>query len=334
MSVSRNLKAAVALSIIFGGVSIAARAGAVPLPASLITPPRTQAASPASTTTTTTTTTTLPTIEGARPNLACTIDQAGWDSVNPDDASVVRCKLVGNGWRWTLIDDTERATLPSEPSYGIGPFQPGKSCYIDYAVVNGVYEIKSPTTGQRMRCEKRADGKGYVWVPLEVAPPTTASPLAPLDTLPAPDELDYAQLCSDTQQLPPGFSLPAGAVQIPGSPAVFESDDRLFKEHRCRIEATLPANVDPEAINTGFGAQCDANGWLYYPDLVGRWTPDSKPHPNGQFGPGDMIIGSCQTTYGTYKYYGPRPWTLNWSVTTYGGGRADELMVELRAYTP
>ena len=48
-----------------------------------------------------------------------------------------------------------------------------------------------------------------------------------------------------------------------------------------------------------------------------------------------MIIGSCQTKYGSYgTYAGPKPWSFNWSVTTYGGTRGDELSIELRAYYP
>lgn len=292
------------------------------------------------------------TVETVRVGELCGIEKSGWDARDIETGLTLRC-LPGatnaDGYRWASSDDTYQTT-PAEPSRGAGPFMPGKPCVIRYTTVNGVFDMTSPYTGERIRCTATTQPDGstrYVWV--AIADPGPVDPTVPELPTPDPDTIETRQpACTDTQFLPTGFNLPAGATIIEGSPDAFTSDEPETKEFRCRIEALMPANSDPETLNTFMADQCEANGWQHNPNLVGRYTvdPEFLPVPNSNFGPGDMIIGSCRTSYGSFTMAEGQPWYVNWSLTTYTNdtinsdplledfvGKQAELMIEVRAFS-
>ncbi len=288
----------------------------------------------------------------------CGIALSGWEARDVDTGLTLRCApsaALVDGYRWKLSDDASQTT-PDPQSRGSSPYTPGKTCTIRYTTVASAFDMMSPSTGERLRCTSTPQPDGTsrsIWVVVPDPGPTPPSTLPfptrdPASRDPA-STVSGENVCTQTQFLPDGFVLPPGAAVIVGSPDAFESDEPSVKDFRCRTEALLPATTDPEAINTFMVSQCEANGWLHNPNDVGRYTvsPKNRPRNATPFGPGDMLMGSCRTKYGSYTLVEGQPWHVNWSVTTYNTkavntdpdlayaiGKSAELMIEVRAFAP
>lgn len=264
----------------------------------------------------------------------CTADLRGLDSLDITDGTRIRCELDTERLRWIRVEAGTLSDDPTAIATGRGGYQAGLRC-----TPNGngsPRETVEPGTGLIMRCD--LGGEGWFWV-RQVRANYVPPPPPTIPELPASDRISPPpDLCTPTG-LPDGFALPAGAVIDAGYPLQFESDDRLYKNNRCRIEARIAGLADREVIEAHFAGQCAANGWLYSPLTTGRYEPSPNErriysNPSFPFGPGSMLIGSCRTAEGGLAPWEILPWYLNWSITVYDDGTPAELMVELRARYP
>jgi hypothetical protein len=270
----------------------------------------------------------------------CSAIDAGLWRVDPDTGALLVCTAADSGPRWepqgqgTPIAPTPTTSVPGTRSGSVaamalktvGPVA-GDPCPVVDA------ETLSGSTGARLRCQGTPPSAVWTLVPMGSNGPTVSSawflPRLVRDARRALDPLDPD--LGDPTGLPPGVSLPAGTVQLAGSPWRLPPDD-WWKHNRWEIQATV-GSTDLEALNNWFGAQCQAIGWYYDPLRVERF-PYQNP-PNREYDTSVvMVAGECRTYAGSAGDPSRRrPWFLEWSVALRPGEARAELVVELRAST-
>lgn len=265
---------------------------------------------------------------------SCTVLDAGLSRVEPMTGVALVCTSTDTGMRWEN-PGSGPAVIPAASARltGLGVEAPTAAAIATLVRVGErcpvAGEAQILTDGHPVRCVLRDSRLRWTEV-LLVADPVPGSgttgqlPIArPLIVDPLDPDL------GDPSGLPPGVSLPPGAVMLAGSPQKLASID-YFKNASWMIQATVPGS-DAEAITTFFAGQCATIGWFHDATRVERLPAQNPP---GAFYDQSvtMVAGECRTYAGSAgDPTRRRPWFLTWSGSVRPGASQVELVVELRA---
>lgn len=265
---------------------------------------------------------------------ACSPLDAGLTRVEPITGVALLCISTDTGMRWEY-PGSGPAVVPGASARlaGLGVESPTPAAIAALARIGErcpiAGEAQILTDGHPVRCALGDAGLRWTEVLLVTDPipggaTTGQLPIArPLIVDPLDPDL------GNPTGLPPGVSLPPGAVMLANSPQQLASID-YFKNASWMIQATI-AGTDAEAVTTFFAGQCAAIGWYYDAKRVERLPVQNPPGPFYDQTV-TMVAGECRTYAGSAgDPTRRRPWFLTWSASVRPGANEVELVVELRA---